>query len=128
MPGTYTAWLSDSSTDAKDRVTNHPGPYVLTSGFKVADDFSDILDCTNPTCLQASIGRDEFGEIVFSLDRVWTGTGVDGRSTGNHCSNWTTDNPGATGTFGDTISDSFHWTARGLEACDLPQRLYCFED
>ena len=48
LPGTYTAWLSDSGNDAKDRVTQSALPYLRTDGVRVADNFADILNCGNP--------------------------------------------------------------------------------
>ena len=61
LPGTYTAWLSDSSTVAKDRVTQSAIPYLRTDGVLVANDFTDLLDCGNPNCLRAPIEIDETG-------------------------------------------------------------------
>ncbi len=116
LPGTYTAWLSDSSTDAKDRVTQSKVPYVRTDGVLVADDFTDLLDCGNPFCLQASIGRRETGEGIAIA--AWTGTNVAGLFDGQSCGDWT--DTGADGILGST-------TESRIIYCQSRQREDCFQ-
>ena len=54
LPGTYTAWLSTNATDARDRVTQASVPYLQTNGIKIADNFADLVDCTD-TCLDSNL-------------------------------------------------------------------------
>ena len=44
LAGTYTAWLSDSVTDARDRVTQATIPYVRTDGVRIAVDLADVVN------------------------------------------------------------------------------------
>ena len=85
LPGTFTAWLSDSTADAKDRVTQSVVPYNRTDGVRVADNFADLTDCGNPDCLQAPIDRNEFG-VQPGLKFAFTGTGPTGDKLGPFCS------------------------------------------
>lgn len=68
LGGTYKAWLSDSTTDARDRLTHATVPYRLVDGTTVANDFTDLTDGS----LDAPINRAENGTVVG--DRPWTGT------------------------------------------------------
>ncbi len=42
--GPWVAWLSTSTVNAKDRLTPGSGPFVNTSGDKIADDIFDLTD------------------------------------------------------------------------------------
>jgi hypothetical protein len=132
LSGTYTAWLSDSNNDAKDRVNNSVFPYFLPDGAgnpaqQVANNFADILDCTNPFCLQSSIRRDENG--VQRINReAWTGTASNGVKTGNFCADWTTDNADTPFT-GHVNFNSVGWTSIARRTCTFGNiGLYCFQD
>lgn len=140
LPGTYTAWLSDSTANAKDRVTQSAGPYHLplagaAIGEKVADDFADILACPgifpNEDCLDFPIKRDETGTLLTSVGiRAWTGT----RQTGNffgeatHCSNWTDGTGGFIGRVGRAFLTGSPWTSDDSKLCNESRALYCFQD
>ena len=83
LDGTFKAWLSDSETDARDRLTHATVPYRLVDGTTVADDFTDLTDGS----LDAPINRTENGTAVG--DRPWTGTDFAGeacfQATGGTC-------------------------------------------
>ena len=90
LPGTYTAWLSDSSIDARDRVTQSAGPYVRTDGVRVAESFTDLTDCPAGVCLQAPINLDE-NNVTRDEVSTWTATGPDGALSVNMrgtCRDW----------------------------------------
>jgi hypothetical protein len=93
LPGSYKAWLSSSTTAAKDRLTHSVGPYVLVDGkTKVANDWNDLTSHTwlsltrNP--LPHAINITEKGDPApttgtahcggDTTPRVWTNTKADG--------------------------------------------------
>ena len=125
LPGTYTAWLSDSTAHAKDRVTQSKVPYVRTDGVLVADDFTDLLDCGNPECLQAPINNRETGSAITAAAR--TGTNVAGLFDGQSCGDWT--DTGADGILGHTSFQDGQWTNWMPFRCDTNgASIYCFQD
>ncbi len=139
LPGTYTAWLSDSANDAKDRVTQATVPYVRTDGQQVATDFASLLSCPGGVCLDAPIQFDEFGSLVVGpqFNAVWTGTNSDGSSAAQivfptgHCNNWTS--LGGFGVHGQFNVLGVRWTRppfpQALICSRNPgARLYCFQD
>ncbi len=119
-PGPYKAWLSDSITDARDRLT-HDGPWVRLDGVPVAFSKADLTD----QWLFSSINHSETGDY----NNLWvqTGTQVDGTWAGQDCSGWT---DGSSGTAAKGISPYAHygWTAASNQSCSSMARLYCFSD
>lgn len=87
LPGTYKAWLSDSTTSAASRLTHAIGPYLLAgrgaSGVKVADNWTDLTDGT----LDNAINEDQNPGQDTKRHFVWTGTNADGSSTFANCEN-----------------------------------------
>ena len=139
LPGTYTAWLSDSLTDARDRVTQATVPYVNTVGDTVADNFADLVNC-GPSCLQAPIGFDEFGLTSSNLT-PWTATNELGISKfGDNvfltCNDWFTNNPQCflDGTCfpaaakGSISSINVGWTGGATHTCNHAHALFCFQN
>ncbi len=133
LPGTYTAWLSDSLTDARDRVTQASMPYVRTDGVKVADDFADIVNVVcAPNCLQNAILVDQF-QNTPNTSTVWTATdpaGVKYLVSGT-CSDWTSNaGGGAGGGAGLSNFANQFWTRAGVAGCIQENwaHLYCFQD
>ena len=136
LPGTYTAWLSDMTKDAKDRVTQATVPYVLTTGGQVADDFADLLDCT-PTCLDSPISYDETKQKIQGVVVVWTGTTELGvaRFPFENCFNWEDDgadqlptDQNLTGGTGQVDVEFVSWTQGFSLSCNRSFHLYCFQD
>jgi hypothetical protein len=126
LPGeAYTAWLSDSTTDAENRVTQATVPYVLVDGTQVADDFSDLTFCPSSICLDHAINLDENESGVSG--GVWTGTNAFGQSSPRHCSNWN-QAAGASGGGGLSYEVKTHWTQQFNKPCTTYNRLYCFQD
>lgn len=74
LSGTYKAWLADGTGSPDTRFTKATVPYVRTDGVKVADDYADLINCSNPSCLQAPINVDELG-VTTSSARTWSNAG-----------------------------------------------------
>ncbi len=132
LGGTWMAWLSDTNTSPDARFTKSTGPYELVDGTLIADDYADLIDCTEgggSDCLAAFINLDELG--VARGGFVWTGTNSDGTAFNpgfniSHCSGWTVGTGGAGKSGFPGFVDS-RWTNFGFSSCSAENRLYCFE-
>jgi hypothetical protein len=127
LDGTYKAWLSSAAVNASDRLSHSTGPYVLTNGTKVADDWADLIDSDD---LYAAINVDEFGGSRSTY--VWTATNPDGTYAGNpsikDCGGWSSTGSGQAAWVGDSGSPGSSWTNSGSSApCTAFNALYCFE-
>lgn len=120
--GNYRAWLSVSGSDAIDRITS-TGPWHLVSGEVVAADKAGL---TNGQ-LAHLLDKDEKGATPPDVeDRVWTGTGPNGRYAAPDCSQWNAQSgSGLVGEANNTNRDK--WTALVGEACSEVNRIYCLE-
>jgi hypothetical protein len=123
--GNWTAWLSDNTADAVDRIFDSGGkPYQTIDGTIIADNLADLTDGT----LDAPIIIDEAGnEVTFELD-VWSATDANGQySTQGTCVNWSDPAPGKAG-IGTAGATDEKWTNKGGgDDCDTGyNRLYCF--
>ena len=124
LTGSWKSWLSDSTTDAKDRLTD-VGPWFLLDGTKIANNLADLLDGS----INATISIDELG--VFHPQgepniEAWTATDCNGFGTVDHCSDWTV----MSGPLGDTgfpTAIDCAWTEGSFNLCSSPGHLYCFE-
>lgn len=140
LGGTWTAWLSDSVTNAETRITD--------SEYRLIDDTtvvaSSLADLTDGT-LTSAIFMDELGGsppgCVNPVECVWTATADVGFSLCNFdpascCDDWTcnsfggiacNDFPGFPATAG--LHDATEgWSDDGPESCSSELHLYCFED
>jgi len=123
LQGTFKAWLSTSTVNAKDRFISKNLPYYTVNGIKVADNFNDLIDGS----LDNPINVDEKGKIVSYS--VWTGTKTNGeKETSNLCNDWMIDSPNYRGRTGDSSSYTDSWTYWNKPTCDNNVRLYCFQD
>ncbi|MCD4749624.1 MAG: hypothetical protein K8R59_09635 [Thermoanaerobaculales bacterium] len=120
----FVAWLSDSSTDAIDRLTD--GPFVRIDGFKIADAKADMFVGTPR--LENGINVNEFGNYYvepYSYSYVWTGTAPTGLvAVGNHCDGWVNDI--ADGVVGSSAATRLTWTQNGVGNCTQIRPIYCF--
>ena len=66
LSGTYVAWLSTSTTDARDRIDD--ASYIRVDGTPIANNLADLIDGS----LQNAVLLDETGTTMAV--RVWTGT------------------------------------------------------
>jgi hypothetical protein len=139
LPGTYKAWISDSSTSPSISFTRFTQPYVLVdaSNTRIADNWTDLTTCDEGSdqCLDNPINVDENGTVlsdpVDSNRPVWTNTLTDGAvdetDTDLNCNNFNS-GVGSLALAGDYASTIFRWTERFLSlSCGLEARLYCFE-
>lgn len=127
---TFVAWLSTSSVDARDRLSEPPAGrlgqvdgWVRTDGAFVAASIADLTDGN----ISGLIDRDEFGAQQEDQN-VWTGTTFDGKALESDCSNWTTASASFFARVGYTggLIDG-DWTNVASQNCNLTARLYCFE-
>ncbi len=119
LAGTWVAWLSDASTDAKSRLGAARG-FVRTDGTPFGDTIASIA----AGHLFHTLRLDEHGVDVGTAT-VWTGTDADGTKSSSTCTNWTTTSGSAeTGTTGGGPDA---WTARISQTCNAQRHLYCFE-
>ena len=145
LNGTFKAWLSSSTTPAKDRLVHADVPYTLVDDVtQVAANWGAL---TTPVALgvqilDSPINTDEYGqpatENPYYRDLVWTGTTPEGETqicsnSGQPCTcgDWT-----GTGQInpGSWNSDTFRWSPPGGSSnCDKyyinggGALLYCFE-
>jgi hypothetical protein len=122
--GTVKAWLSDSTQDARDRITG-VGPWRLPNGVPVAIDTIDLLDGS----IFTPINQDASGSY-HENGPVWTGTSENGTRLPETCSDWSS--LGGSGVIGSSSATlGGDWTDPGnyLNNCQQQEaRLYCFED
>ena len=124
--GTWTAWLSDQTNDAADRILDGGVPYKLLEGTIVANNKADLLDGT----LDNPILIDESGNTVNAAFEVWTATAADGINPGaGACTQWTVNDVAIRGQIGRADATDTTWTdVGGGNTCDVYNRLYCFAD
>jgi len=127
LPGTYKAWLSDSTSSPDSRFVPSTGPYQLVTGTTIAGNFTDLTDGT----LTAPINVTETGGGIGASTGTWTHTLIDGTPGGFgnvNCGNWTIGvATGGAGNVGVATSNDPDWTGAGLNFCNVPNHLYCFE-
>lgn len=127
LPGVYRAWLSDATTDAKDRVPNG-GPWLEVGTNKV-------LFATRASFEgfpEAPLLRDEYGDVA--PDRWWTGTSSNGIKHPKTCQSWATNAQFEGGMTGHRSSATGRpgkeWTEESAYSCvtsDLQKyALICF--
>lgn len=117
LGGTWKAWLSDSITDAIDRLAD-VGPWFRLDGAKVFENLAGI-----PSFPLAPITTTELG--VESFNTVWTGTFADGTHASS-CNDWSSTS--GVGAIGDpTSTTTGNWTGLMNTSCSGAFALYCFE-
>ena len=125
LPGSFRAWLSDSTTAAASRVAVTTGRYRMPNGVFVANSWTDLTDGS----LLAGINSLANGTVVAGSGRVWTATHNDGTAysaAADNCNNWTSNSgTGRQGLFNLTNV----WTdfAPSSPCSTIDIRLYCFE-
>ncbi|GMU66363.1 MAG: hypothetical protein AMXMBFR36_26370 [Acidobacteriota bacterium] len=123
-PESFVAWLSDSQTDARDRLTLAGVPYRRLDHRVVATSKADLVDGTNLDSLHV----DETGSYVDDFLVVATGTLADGTWEGSSCDDWTA-SPSTNVRSGYASSlNGGTWTAGVGSACITSKRLYCFSN
>jgi hypothetical protein len=121
LPGSYKAWLSDSTQAASARLTHASVPYRRVDGSLVANNWSDLTDGTIGSELQI----DENGSLHFFY--VWTGTTSAGTLSTPTCADWTDSGEGTNGRWGSGGSLDAVWTEGSTQACSTQSPIYCFQ-
>ena len=125
--GTYKAWLSDSTTAAKTRLSHSQLPYRRPDCKVIANNWNDLIDGK----LLYPIEVDENNELQKTT--VWTNTKINGDigSTDKTCSDWMNESKdwGASGHHGKSINKDNGWTDLDYIVDDCKQKyaLYCIE-
>lgn len=129
LSGTYVAWLSTNSVQAKNRITD--GLYARTDGQIIALSKADLIDgsIVNP------INRSEFGTVPSGESQVFTGTdefgvkwifssfpGID-----YSCVGWTSSSNPYDHTGEMTATNTFWTQTSAGQGCSSARRLYCFK-
>jgi len=118
----FEAWLSDSTTNAIDRIASD-GPWVRVDGMMVASSKPSLVN----SWLLTSISQDEQG--VYSENGIWASTLSNGNYAGAACSDWTSSSVSSTGYYGlSTFVDDPGWTSWSTRNCGQLAALYCLED
>ena len=126
-PLAYRAWLSDSTTDARDRLKRGRGRLVLVNGLVFATSWSALLDGQVENPLEVT----EKSETYHG--GVWTGTRPDGTAVpgSEHCDDWTNNSVLKKGYYGYSDRATTEWTmaedADQPSSCPSPYALYCFQ-
>jgi cysteine-rich repeat protein len=123
----YRAWLSDSTTDARDRFKQGRGRLVMVNGLVLAASWSALLagELENP--LEVT----EKSETYHG--GVWTGTRPDGTAVpgAEHCDDWSTSSFLKTGHYGYSDRTTPEWTLSALDdnpsGCPIAYALYCMQ-
>lgn len=125
----FKAWLSDSSSNAKDRITSD-GPWYRLDGIKVADNKAALVaTLSTSTPLFTGITYMETGAYVTAYTyRVWTGTKSDGTIATADCIDWGNSSSSSTALVGDAHTANYWWTSFTTLSCNQSAALYCFED
>jgi hypothetical protein len=128
LGGTWKAWLSDSDTDAIDRISDI-GPWHLLDGKVTFNNKANLA--TSPI---VPIDVNENGDRLSVKTAVMTGTEIGGRSFatgGLTCKNWTSsdwtsyDHDDAL--LGNSGYNDSRWTHEGVNYCCYNYSLYCIE-
>jgi hypothetical protein len=147
LPGTYIAWLSDSTSDAYCRVHGLTGKKATMCGETVLPATAGPWVRTDPQRLPAAptidkllaparqtfypVTHSESGaEVTSSPMFVWTGTDDNGVLTGAACDDWTSADGTGTirGAMGDLTGGGTAWTDQGADpTCSSLARLRCVE-
>lgn len=119
----WKAWLSDSNTDAKDRIVGL-GPWYFVDG-------KTLVFSSKGELPLVPLNHDELGNLRSDV-MVRTGTAQNGTKKEwvfdpTYCNDWTTDSTLAVAIIGNTSETGVRWTNWGGTACNYLRPIYCFE-
>lgn len=120
----WKAWLSSSTSNAKDRTALGSGSIMLVDGLTTV--VAHGTDLVGDGGLLHAIDHDENGAAVAATI-VWTGTtehGVVYAGNGAPCGDWTSADGGAAA--GASNQTSVTWTSDAIEPCTNSYPIYCF--
>jgi cysteine-rich repeat protein len=123
----YRAWLSDSTTDARDRFKQGRGRLVMANGLVFAKSWSALLAGQLENPLEVTEKSETY------QGGVWTGTRPDGTAVPGteHCDDWSSSSPLKKGYFGFSNLKTVEWTMAEdgdqPASCPADFALYCFQ-
>lgn len=127
--GAFKAWLSTTSTPASKRLTHATNPYVLSTGTRVANNWSDLTS----GALQHKVDQTESAELappnaVGACNPLvfWTGTDEQGSQYGGDCDGWTGTGADLPATLG-VISSGGTWSTFCHSSCENRAPIMCLE-
>lgn len=125
LGGSWKAWLSDSSNDALDRITD-VGPWYVREQSGIQSFLRLVFNnkanlATTPI---GSLTYDERG-VSNSNDFFWTGTLTGGVKSAQTCVNWTSSM--MTDSAGVGSGSGTGWTQQGTFGCATPRSILCIE-
>jgi hypothetical protein len=140
LPGTYSAWLSDSLGNSPSaNFTQSTTPYVTSnpSLTHVAENWTQLTSGTLEAAIQFTANGALSPYVSSSTGLyVWTGTNANGTPYNVNCANWTDgsvdSNAGAIGQVGGTgaawtITDEIGCSSTATSGEQVPTALYCFQ-
>jgi len=124
IPGTFRAWLSSTTVDARDRLGAARG-WVRPDGRPVVDTVEDLV-ANGPHLYPLTI--DELGQTVIGARVVTATNGLDSRveitAERGTCDDWTSTGGRATGAYND--AQGIMWQDYASVDCIDSAHLYCF--
>ncbi|HVJ90598.1 MAG TPA: hypothetical protein VM580_12405, partial [Labilithrix sp.] len=121
LDGTFVAWLSSSTVDARDRLGEARG-WRNTAFSPFADEQAELLAGQ----VYFPILRDESGELVSG--KVATGTTASGVAAEQNCDDWTSSDAADALVTGEPSAGSALWTEDSTgDSCAEAYHLYCFQ-
>jgi hypothetical protein len=129
LPGTFKAWLSDSTGSPSTRFTQSTLRYVRVDGVKVADDWADLTDASLDAPINVTENGDQLSEEQpYSWSNTMYWGGARQLLYLLTCNDWTEDIPrmAYVGLYPEV---DVWWTTYGSYGawCDTTHRIYCFE-
>ncbi|MFK7894938.1 MAG: IPT/TIG domain-containing protein [Myxococcota bacterium] len=126
LPGTYLAWLSDSTSSPSTRFSQQ-GSFFRVDAEPIAFSWADLIDGT----IEQPINLMPSGVVATGVVAVWTDTMDDGTAIQggvNSCQNWTSS--GTSGAPVGLLNNTTNWSnVPGLvDGCFRTRRLYCFQE
>lgn len=130
LSGTFQAWLSDSKTDAIDRVPEG-GPWKkLRDGALAELVFATRASWRGFPADFVDLFQDERGTTpTGGTPPTWTGTNIGGTKAARNCLDWTSANPVETGAAGirASLPEKQAWTQDANNACSRLSSLLCYQ-
>ncbi len=117
--GTWKAILSDSSTNAKDRIPDTV--YRRIDGTIVANSKADLFDGT----LAIAVNKTESGGALPYHDKTWTASTSTGEKSAANCANWTVKTSVENGGYGNANSTTATWMNSASDFCTNSKHIYC---
>jgi len=124
LPGTFMAWVSDSTSSPSARFVHSSVPYQMANGLAVANNWLELTSAS----IERTISVSAFGTTVAPGD-VWTASNYNGTyyNGWNDCSDWTYMGQSDVGTVGSSNYSDSYWSLYSDIQCNNSARLYCFE-